>query len=150
MIQQQVSSPFIDRFCAESSPTILFLITAADEAMAELNCVKSNNSAVLLADGAEFNQENQTGSLSYTELSGLVTELFKGIRFHRDMFLSDSKNEDQPIPPYPGIRHHVVYHQEKLKAKKSASSQPATKGSGDGLARVKHEDHADAKITSAK
>jgi len=70
-----------------------------DEAMYQINKVKTENSAILLADGFEIGSEQQ--SLGYKELSGLLGKLMKTVRTHRKAFLSavGDDNAGVPIPP---------------------------------------------------
>ncbi|KAL7563119.1 hypothetical protein ACA910_012302 [Epithemia clementina (nom. ined.)] len=70
-----------------------------DEAMRVINNAKEQNSQILLADGVELGTTG--GSVSYTDISGLVSRLLALIQNHRRNFLRDPCNKDLPIPPVP-------------------------------------------------
>jgi SNF2 family DNA or RNA helicase len=71
-----------------------------DEGMIQLNKLKKDNAAVLLADGFEIGNQ-EAGSLSYKELSGLLGHLMNAIRSHRSQWLlASSGNVDLQIPQF--------------------------------------------------
>jgi hypothetical protein len=64
--------------------------------MLHVNLVKQENAKVLLADGFEIGNQ-QSGGLSYKDLSGLFSQLLNAVRDHRDECGREGRT--RPIPP---------------------------------------------------
>ena len=102
-----------------------------DEVMFQINKVKQENSKVVLASGEQIGTE--TGTLSYTEMSGLVSRLITAIRDHRTSFLAKyEKNNSVAIPSYEGIKGQVEEHKQKMKDNSSVNGKSQQQKPEDG------------------
>jgi hypothetical protein len=105
--------------------------------MVQINEAKTENAAVILADGFEIGNE-RAGGLSYKELGGLLGNLLTGIRSHRNQWLAENENNASlPIPPCdPATMKELVAkvtdnNREKISIKECSGEDDEQKASDD-------------------
>ena len=98
--------------------------TTVDEVMAHLNLIKSNNAAIVLADGSEIARTAQ-GNMTYKELAGLVGDLVRAVRTLRQI-----RARDHYGSPLAQLGDDAILAQVEA-AKKSAKAKREVKPEGD-------------------